>query len=399
MPPWALLVLVLEVVAWLLVGLVSVPTAVFLVQCWAAFLGPLERRRGPRPTVAVLMPAHDEALVIRDTLGSVMHQLRDGDRVLVVADNCSDATAELARAAGAEVLERRHDTDRGKGFALAAGVDAMRDRPPGVVAVVDADCHVGGGALDVLVEHVAATQGPVQALYLQEIGDAAEADASPLGRISAFAFRVKNHVRQRGLARLGAPAVLQGSGVGYPWDLISRTELATADLVEDLAVGIDLAERGHPATFCEQADFTAAQGGDEATRSQRTRWEHGYLMTIFRRVPGLLLRGLAGRPRLLSIALDLAVPPLSLLCAALGGLTLAAAVLALGVGVTGPLVWLLALGVVFTATVCLVAARFGQGLVSPATLLMAPGYALNKLPIYLSLLRGPQATWVRTKRD
>src|SRR5262245_51268278 len=59
----------------------------------------------PRPSVAILIPAHDEALGIAATLRSLTAQLETGDRLLVVADNCSDDTARVAAEGGAEVLE------------------------------------------------------------------------------------------------------------------------------------------------------------------------------------------------------------------------------------------------------------------------------------------------------
>ena len=61
-----------------------------------------QRRRRERPPVAVLMPAHDEALVIAGTLDSLRAELHGSDRVLVVADNCSDDTAVVAVRHGAE---------------------------------------------------------------------------------------------------------------------------------------------------------------------------------------------------------------------------------------------------------------------------------------------------------
>lgn len=110
----------ISVLGWLL-GLLAiivlVPVSVLLLQVLLACLPARSRPKGigERPRVAVLVPAHDEALVIRAMLASVTPQLLDGDRLLVVADNCSDDTARLARASGAEVVER-HDTRlRGKG--------------------------------------------------------------------------------------------------------------------------------------------------------------------------------------------------------------------------------------------------------------------------------------------
>ena len=72
------------------------------------------------------------------------------DRVLVVADNCDDHTAELARRAGAEVFVRIDPDHRGKGYAMQFGLQALRANPPDVIVVIDADCLTETDAIDTL---------------------------------------------------------------------------------------------------------------------------------------------------------------------------------------------------------------------------------------------------------
>src|SRR6476469_7481059 len=94
-------------------ALLLMPLAVLTVECLAALL-PGRRTAytpaGARPLCVVLVPAHDEESGLPPTLAGLRSQLRPGDRLLVVADNCTDRTAAVARAAGAEVVER-HDPD------------------------------------------------------------------------------------------------------------------------------------------------------------------------------------------------------------------------------------------------------------------------------------------------
>jgi biofilm PGA synthesis N-glycosyltransferase PgaC len=70
---------------------------------------------GLPPTVTVLIPAHDEGAQIAETLAGLRRQTLPPTRVVVVADNCSDDTAELARRLGAEVYETVANQDKKAG--------------------------------------------------------------------------------------------------------------------------------------------------------------------------------------------------------------------------------------------------------------------------------------------
>ncbi|MBT8471817.1 MAG: glycosyltransferase, partial [Marinicaulis sp.] len=95
-----------------------------------AFVGRRRRKFDARTrTIAVIVPAHNEAGVIKNCLQSITGQLKARDRVIVVADNCTDSTCDVARAAGAECLERENQNQRGKGFALQFGIDHLASDP------------------------------------------------------------------------------------------------------------------------------------------------------------------------------------------------------------------------------------------------------------------------------
>ncbi len=401
----------LHVIAALLL-LACVPLAVAVsvlgVQVLAAWLARSESRfivRGAseraadaadRPRLAVLTPAHDEADGIGAMLAALAPQMRADDRMLVVADNCTDDTAAIARAAGATVVERAHATLRGKSFALAFGVDAMRADPPAVVVVVDADCRLRPGSLDALAHGVVRHDRPLQALDLM----IAPPDAGLSRRLAEFAWRVRNWVRPAGAHRLGLPCQLMGTGMAFTWDMIVDAPLANGSLAEDMKLGIDFALRGKPPLFCDDALVTSHfPDSAAATRSQRTRWEHGHLETIFREMPPIVwnaLRRLDGR--LLGMALDLCVPPLALLATLLLALDGAAIVL----WALGAPAWLpampLALTLAFIATATLAWAIRGRDLVRFREMLSIPLYILAKLPIYARFLFKRQKAWVRTDR-
>ncbi len=349
-----------------------------------------------RGNVAILVPAHNEEDGITQTLATLLPQLATGDRVLVVADNCADATAERARAAGAEVVERFHASDRGKGFALAFGVDRLRTDPPAAVLIVDADCELAPGSLELLAAELERTRRPVQALYLMT----APADARLARRLAQFAWRVRNWARPAGWHCLGLPCQLMGTGMAFTWDMLRDAPLANASIVEDMKLGIELAKSGQAPVFCERALVTS-QFPDSAAASttQRTRWEHGHLEMILREVPAMLARAVArGDGRLLGLALDLAVPPLALLA----GLLALDALLALaawfcGAGAGPVVVAGLLLGLFLLSVLAAWFAR-GRDLVRFTELLSVPWYIAAKLPVYLRFIVRRQRAWVRTDR-
>src|SRR5262249_48602977 len=132
-------------------SLLAIPTGLFFLEIVAA----VTQRHGAKPVastarsrVTILVPAHNEGAGLLPTIGDLKPQLRSGDRLLVVADNCTDDTASIAAAAGVEVVER-HDREKiGKGYALDWGLRHLVADPPDVVVMVDADCRLADGAID-----------------------------------------------------------------------------------------------------------------------------------------------------------------------------------------------------------------------------------------------------------
>ncbi|SEN47984.1 Glycosyltransferase, catalytic subunit of cellulose synthase and poly-beta-1,6-N-acetylglucosamine synthase [Duganella sp. CF517] len=390
---------VLAGLLYIVLALLAVPVLVLLTQALLAIAapGPGAPPAGRRPRIAILVPAHNEQDGVGATIATLLPQLQDGDRVLVVADNCSDDTAGAARAAGAEVRERFDATLRGKGYALDFGVRCLAEDPPGVMMIVDADCLVEPGAIDRLARTAVASGRPVQALYLMR----SPAGSGPMKKIAEFAWAVKNLVRPLGFLRLGIPCPLMGSGMAFPWGIISTASLANGHIVEDMKLGMDLARAGTPPLFCPQALVSSTfPASDAGTETQRKRWEHGHLSMILSAAPRFLLEGLLkGRPGMVGMALDLAVPPLALLVLmvlALGALT---AVFTLFGGGAGPLLAAVALLAALGVAVLVAWWRYGRKILSAANLAMAVLYVFWKVPVYIGFLVNRQVEWVRSKRD
>lgn len=373
-----------------------VPAAVLAVECTASLwpARPTRLSRGPRPRVVVVVPAHNEAARIGACLTALGRQLATDDRVIVVADNCVDDTAARAREHGATVLERNDAERPGKGYALLHALDAIATAPPDVIVVIDADSVTHAGFVETLSRAAASTHRPVQAAYFPEL----PSQPGALDRISALAFVAKNVTRPRGLARLGLPCLLTGTGMAFPWRVIRGAPIAGAKTAEDMRLAADLSMAGHPPTFCPEARLVGPldKWKDGATL-QRTRWEHGHLETLFDRVLPLLLAALRQRrPALLALALELSVPPLSLWAL----LWTIAATFAVGLASMGrpllPLGLVLTGGLLVAGSVLVAWARDGRQLV-PARVLLATGwYVTHKLPVYTAFLRRRQTQWALT---
>jgi cellulose synthase/poly-beta-1,6-N-acetylglucosamine synthase-like glycosyltransferase len=384
----------------LLAIILAVPSFILLLECLAGAMGgdPTPgATSGPRPRLAVLVPAHDEESGIGATVTALRADLADGDFVLVVADNCSDGTAAVAAGAGARVIERRDPLQRGKGFALAFGIKHLAANAPQVVVVVDADCRVAAGGMERLARRALVTGRPVQAEYL--LRPPLHPDSRTA--ISGLALVVRNQVRPRGLWRLHLPCQLTGSGMAFAWALLRDASALNGNLVEDMALGIELATRGSPPLPCpEVAVWSELPEGGRAQLVQRRRWEHGHLTTLLAQGPRLLAVGLMRlRIDLVAMALDLMVPPLAMLVVLLGTVTAVSLLAWLSGALRLPLVLALASTGAVALAVMVSWLRFARGFLSLRSLLGVPLYVVWKLPLYLSyLVRGKHKDWERTAR-
>jgi cellulose synthase/poly-beta-1,6-N-acetylglucosamine synthase-like glycosyltransferase len=381
-------------------GLLCIPVLTLFVEVVAARKSSRETpivQGKSKARVAVIIPAHNESSGIVPTIEDIRSQLGGEDRLIVVADNCSDDTAEVADRAGAEVIVR-NDLERiGKGYALGWAIDHIQDDPPEFVVFIDADCRVQSDAIARLSEVCDSLQRPVQACFLMH-----SPKDSPINHgLAEFAFLLRNLVRPLGLKNLNLPVQLMGTGMIFPWDLIRSAPLASGHLVEDLKLGLDLAELAKAPYFYPAVKVTSefpvtAKGTD----SQRQRWVQGHIGMILKSVPRLLLRSIARRNiDLLALTLDLLIPPLSLLGLLVVGVFVVTSIAAL-FGLSVVSLWTAAVNVVlFAAAVGLAWAKFGRDLL-PAGLFLSIGpLVVRRIRLYAGLLLGRTAShWIRTDR-
>jgi cellulose synthase/poly-beta-1,6-N-acetylglucosamine synthase-like glycosyltransferase len=397
------MIVVMYVLLLTLIFLLTVPTIVFFVEIVAAVA-----LRQPKHTalartkdlkrIAVVVAAHNEGSGILATIADARAQLRNTDRLLVVADNCTDDTAAVAAAAGAEVIARHEPERRGKGYALAYGLDHLAHDPPEIVIVIDADCRLGDGAIDLLWAACTDTGRPVQALYLM----LTPKNPGATSRFSEFTWRIRNWVRPLGLRALGLPCQLFGAGMAIPWGSLRSVDLANGSIVEDLMLGLDLASARAPALFCPSAIVTSEfPSTREGHRRQRLRWEGGHIGVILARGPHLMFRAITtANWDLLALALDVAVPPLSVLGSLLVGSFVIAGMAAF-LGVSPVPMWVsLASLAGATCSILLCWFNYGRDVLPVRSIFpLAWGYLVQKIAVYhLLLFHKSNSAWTRTDR-
>lgn len=394
----------LTVVLWLGLAVCSVPAAVFCLQVFTAWLRPeflhvyeqVVPDPGSLPQTVILVPAHNEEKVIADTLGA-LKELAHAVQVLVVADNCTDETARIACSMGARVVERTSASLRGKGYALQYGLDQLKASPPAVVIVLDADCTTTAADMHRLALACTRESCPVQGIYLMQ--------APTLGaigsKVAEFAWLVKALVRPLGWRSWGGTSQLMGSGFALPWHIAGTLNLASGHIVEDMKLTVDLATRRQAPRFVTDAKVISTfPSVDSAQVTQRRRWEHGHLSMVLSEVPQAMVRAIATlNGQLLAVALDLLVPPLSLLVLALGSLTVLALVQAVVWEGSLPGLLLACMAVTLAVAVLLAWSRWGRSVLSGRELLSIPMFIWGKLAVYAGFITRRERTWTRTDRD
>jgi 1,2-diacylglycerol 3-beta-glucosyltransferase len=389
------------IAAFVLLALIAAPAA---VACAYLLILTLLSQRAEPPIPRsralkfdVIVPAHNEASVIERTVSSLRKIAWPSDRfrVLVVADNCTDSTAQLARQAGAEALERSDPSLRGKGYALSFAFRCSREQGwADAVAVIDADAEVSANLLEAFAARIERGAHAVQAHY--GILNPMASWRTRLITIAKAAFHI---VRSRARERLRLSCGIRGNGWCVTHELLKRAPYQAYSLTEDLEYGIDLGLAGFRVAYADEAHSDAEMVTDERVAgTQRRRWEDGRFQLIRSRTVPLLLTAVRRMdPVCLDLALDLMVLPLSYVVLNVV-LLMACALVAIHWASVSP-AWLW-LSIACIASLLAYVLRgwqlSGIGLRGILDLARAPIFLTWKV---LLMLRPRKAGWVRTDRE
>lgn len=346
----------------------------------------------------VIVPAHNEAAVISRTVRNLksLDWPAEGFRVLVVADNCTDETASIARAGGAVVIERTNNELRGKGYALAHAFDISRQEGfAEAVVVIDADAEASSNLLQAFASRIESGAQAMQAHY--GVLNPLASWRTVLISIAKASFHI---VRSRARERLGLSCGIRGNGWCVTHSLLKQVPYQAFSLTEDLEYGITLGLAGIRVVYADEAHSNADMvSGEQIARKQRQRWEAGRFQLVRAKTMPLLIAALKqGSKVCMDLALDLMVLPLSYVVLNATLLLIVAAAAAWWQAAFIPWVWL---ALACVGSVILYVMRgwqlSGVGTRGLLDLRYAPGFLLWKLMLVFKLSKS--SAWVRTERE
>jgi cellulose synthase/poly-beta-1,6-N-acetylglucosamine synthase-like glycosyltransferase len=386
----------------LLLGLVAAYLGIvcgyLLLLTYGAFaLRKKVRTDAPPLRIAVVIPAHNEELQIENSVRCALEADYDKHNysVFVIADNCHDRTAELAREAGATAFERHDTMKRGKGQALdwLFTTQAKLLEKYDAIAIVDADTRVDPNFL----KEISASLSHPDVRVVQGFHGVSNPAAHWRTALTFAGFALVNGLRPAGRSHWGGTAELKGNGMAFRSNVLLHYGWPAHSIVEDIEFSTRLLLDDVLVHFNPDAIVISEMpsSGHQA-EPQRRRWESGRIQTIQTYLPRLFDAFLR-RPswRLLDAMLEMVVPPLTILVS----IEAAGFVLSLFAG----LEW----AAVFVVDMVITAVYVCAGLYCVSApreawtgLLAAPLFIAWKVPFYFRLLLSrPQQTWERTQRD
>jgi len=343
------------------------------------------------PRLAVVMPAHNEADGIADCVANLLLSIQQspGCELVVIADNCQDATAELAKQAGARVLVRNDHERRGKGYALDFAFTTLLDEDFAGFIVVDADSRVSADFVSAFQQGFFQGEQALQCRY--RVGNP---EASPRAKLQNVAWLAFNELRLAGRDRLNVSVGILGNGFALSRQVLERVPYKAGSIAEDLEYHLALVKAGFAVRFLDSVVVRADAPNQGANASvQRSRWEGGRFRLIAEYSPALAKEVLNGQYRLLEPLAELSLLPLAFHVL----LLLLTLMLPSQMAQTYALLALVLVAIHVWAAII----TTGGGLKEIQALLIAPFYILWKLTLIPKLLRNIRhsSQWERTGRE
>ncbi|PIE70101.1 MAG: hypothetical protein CSA22_09445 [Deltaproteobacteria bacterium] len=353
------------------------------------------------PVFGVLIPAHNEEKLLFKTLETLNAAAYPKEKCLVhvIADNCTDATAQIAVAAGVDCHERKDEVNQGKGFALRFGLKKILENSTiDAVVMLDADALVSKDFFIRLAVDLEQGARIIQGRYR-----VADPDDGWLRHLTALAMDLKQLWQYPGLHRFGIFPPLRGSGMCFRRDILEKYGWDSTSLTEDFDQSITFLEQGEQVVFDVQAVVDHYMPRDlTAAAVQRMRWSAGEIETGKKRLLRQLRKAIIKRhPVALMHVLYLGAPPFSVNFA-VSCVAMLAALLAVLLGASPAVLFFSgALVILHSAYFLLGTSEIGMGNKTLGAMLFIPFYAVWRIMIHSkAIFRSPKikVNWIRTPR-
>lgn len=336
---------------------------------------------------AIIIPSHNESLLIHETVKQALKQNYPVEcySVVVVADNCTDDTAEKAALAGARVIER-HDKP-GKGQALKHALDLLLEEDWDGFLVVDADSHLGSESVAEMNRLILNGKEVFQFRY-----GVLNPKESIRTRVFEFSMSSFNALRLKGKHRLGISTGVNGNGFGFSRQVAIQVPYLAHSIVEDIEYHMHLLRNDIKVAYSDVGNvFSQMPVTSKESESQRERWERGRIIMLQTYVPEMFKRSMTGNTFALMALLDVLMPPISIIVLLLGMGTVVGGEASLTIA--SVLMTLLVIHYFISA--CMYGSLKGLTIVA----LYIPWYIIWKTYVLLkSLLMNKNLPWVRTER-
>ncbi|MFT5116965.1 MAG: cellulose synthase/poly-beta-1,6-N-acetylglucosamine synthase-like glycosyltransferase [Kiritimatiellia bacterium] len=341
-------------------------------------------------TIGILIPAHNEKQTIRRTIDNLLKAAeKDNDiEINVIADNCSDNTAEIAQQTSVNVMQRKHKHLRGKGAALQWAMKELADKDYDYTLIIDADSIVNEHFFNAL----RITLGEPNCEVVQSRYEALANEHSSIKRLAMLGFNV---LRARGRVAIGGSAGIMGNGFIVSKAALKKVPFRANSIVEDLEYHMRLVESDVKVSFCDAARiYGEMPSNDAASDIQSSRWEGGRLGVLKAAWWPLFKKSCAEifkkEYHALDALLDLMLLPIGYM------------VLILLIGLLFPYTQITAIFGFFVIVIYVLgAATCGDGLKELSVLKKLPIFLLKKMGRIPALIASSstKTQWQRTPRD
>lgn len=279
----------IEFVLLLVQYVLSICVGYLLFLTVAAYFAPKHSQLAPKAhhNFLILIPAHNE----QQLLPKLLKNLAELDyppslyHIHVVADNCTDDTAEIAKAHQVTVHERFNTEKKGKGPALQWLLQRLwnSNTPHDAILILDADSSVSANFVKVMDSHLAKGDNVIQAYYGVQNAESAWGT-----KIRNIALILLHYLRPQGRMVLGGSAGLKGNGMVFSAETMKNHQWSSS-ITEDIELHMKLLLSGVRVAFAPDAVVMAEMPDNlDASKTQNARWERGRLHSAKKFVPLLL---------------------------------------------------------------------------------------------------------------